>query len=206
MVETQSKLLTFSDYLAHSDDTDIRYELVKGQLVAMTPPTWQHLLIARYLERLFEAEIQRLELDWIALQGAGQRVEADTARLPDVMVVPVDSFQDMTETTAVLQEAACLIVEIVSPSSVADDYLHKLAEYESKGIGEYWVVDPLALGAARYIGTPKQPTISIYQRVTSEAIAGEYSRPKQFRSNDLIQSETFPSLQITAAEIFQGSP
>ncbi|NER83145.1 MAG: hypothetical protein F6K42_27050 [Leptolyngbya sp. SIO1D8] len=59
MVETKPKLFTFSDYVAYNDGTDVRYELVKGQLVAMTPPTWQHLLIARCLERLFEAEIQR---------------------------------------------------------------------------------------------------------------------------------------------------
>ena len=69
MVGTKSKLFTFSDYVAYDDGTDARYELVKGQLVAMTPPTWQHLLIARCLERLFEAEIQRSQLDWIALQG-----------------------------------------------------------------------------------------------------------------------------------------
>ncbi|MEL6381853.1 MAG: Uma2 family endonuclease [Cyanobacteria bacterium J06626_18] len=200
MVGTKSELFTFSDYVAYDDGTDVRYELVKGQLVAMTPPTWQHLLIARYLERLFEAEIQRSQRGWIALQGAGQQVEEDTARLPDVMVMPIASFQDMTAETAVLQDAACLVVEVVSPSSVADDYLHKLAEYEAKGIAEYWILDPLALGAARYIGTPKRPTASIYQLVE-----GEYTKPKQFRGNEQIQSVTFPSLQVTAEEIFQGS-
>ncbi|NER83146.1 MAG: hypothetical protein F6K42_27055 [Leptolyngbya sp. SIO1D8] len=51
--------------------------------------------------------------------------------------MPVASFQDITEETAVLQDATCLVVEIVSLSSVADDYLHKLAEYEAKGVAEY---------------------------------------------------------------------
>ncbi|NEQ43136.1 MAG: Uma2 family endonuclease [Leptolyngbya sp. SIOISBB] len=203
MVAT-SKRVTFSDYLAYGDDTDVRYELVKGQLVEMTPPTWQHLLIARYLERLFEAEIQRSKLDWMALQGAGQRVDAETARLPDVMVAPIQSFQDSAEETAVLQDAACLVVEIVSPSSVADDYLHKLAEYEAKGIAEYWIVDPLALGAARYIGTPKQPTISVYQLNQGALTTGEYNTPEQFRGSEQVQSDLFPLLQVTAQQIFQG--
>lgn len=198
MVSTQSRLFTFPEYVAYDDGTDTRYELVKGQLVAMTPPTWQHLLIARYLERLFEAEIRRSHQNWVALQGAGQRVEEGTARLPDIMVVPVTMFQDMPEETAILQDAARLVVEIVSPSSIADDYLHKLAEYEAKGIAEYWIVDPLALGAARYIGNPKRPTISIYRLVNRE-----YIMPSQFRDREQIRSETFPLLQITAEDVFQ---
>lgn len=200
MIGTQSKLLTFSDYAVYDDGTDIRYELVKGQLIAMTPPTWQHLLIARFLEQLFEAEIQRSQRDWMALQGAGQRVDKSTARLPDVMVMPISSFQSSLEETAVLQDAACLVVEIVSASSVADDYLHKLAEYEATRVEEYWIIEhPLALGAARYIGSPKQPTVSIYALVDSE-----YTVPKQFRGNAPIQSATFPSLSVTAKEIFEG--
>lgn len=107
--------------------------LCKASLLQCPPPTWQHLLIARFLERLLEAQIQRLGLDWIALQGAGQRVNADTSRLPDVMVMSAVSFQGNARETAILQDAACLAVEIVNVSSVADDYLHKLAEYEAIG-------------------------------------------------------------------------
>lgn len=199
MVQTKSNLIDFAEYVAHDDDTDTRYELVQGQLVEMTPPTWQHLLIARYLERLFEAEIRQAGLDWIAVQGAGQRVAENTSRLPDVMVVPIANIQAATEFTAILQEAACLIVEIVGASSIADDYLHKLAEYEAKGIPEYWIVDPLALGAARYIGAPKQPTISVYQ-----LLEDEYALPKQFRGTQVIQSRTLRSLQVTAQDIFQA--
>jgi len=32
----------------------------------------------------------------------------------------------------------------------------------------YWIVDYLALGAARYIGPPKRPTVSVYQLVDGE--------------------------------------
>ena len=49
------------------------------------------------------------------------------------MVMPAVSFQGNAKETAILQDAACLAVEIVSVSSVADDYLHKLAEYEAIG-------------------------------------------------------------------------
>ena len=201
MVQTKPSTLTFADYLAYSDGTDTRYELVRGHLVAMTPPTWQHLLIARYLERIFTAAIESIGEDWIALQGAGQQVDGETSRLPDVMVVPMSAIQDAGESTAILQVAAILAVEIVSPSSVADDYLHKLAEYEAKGILEYWLVDPQALGAARYIGSPKRPLVSIYYLVD-----GEYSSPLRCRDQEAVESRVFPQLRVTAQEILEGKP
>jgi Uma2 family endonuclease len=86
MVRTQSSTLTFADYLAYADGTDTRYELVRGHLIAMTPPTGQHLLIARYLERMFTAAIEASDEDWIALQGTGQKVSEETSRseIPDL--------------------------------------------------------------------------------------------------------------------------
>ncbi len=201
MVQTKPSTLTFADYLAYDDGTDTRYELVRGHLVAMPPPTWQHLLIARYLERMFEAAIEQNGADWLAIQGAGQQVDGETSRLPDVMIVPMAAIQDAGESTAILQQAAVLAVEIVSPSSVADDYLHKLAEYEAKGILEYWLVDPQALGAARYIGSPKRPLVSIYTLVD-----GEYSSPLRCRDQEAIESRVFPQLRVTAQEILEGKP
>ena len=44
-----------------------------------------------------------------------------------------------------------------------DDYLVKLADYERMEIPEYWIVDYRALGGRRYIGSPKTPTLSVYQ-------------------------------------------
>ena len=68
----------------------------------------------------------------------------------------------------------------------SDDYLRKLADYETLGIPEYWIVDYLGLGATRYIGKPKQPTISVYQLVE-----GEY-QIRQFRGAEQVSSATFP--------------
>jgi Uma2 family endonuclease len=77
-----------------------------------------------------------------------------------------------------------------------DDYLMKLGEYEKLGIGEYWIVDYLGLGGRRYIGDPKQPTISVYHLVE-----GEYML-NLFRDQDIISSPTFPEFNLTAEQIF----
>jgi Uma2 family endonuclease len=52
--------------------------------------------------------------------------------------------------------------------------------------------------AARYISTPKLPTISVYQ--LSE---GEY-QVLQFRGAERIISATFPDLILTAEQVFVG--
>jgi Uma2 family endonuclease len=79
-----------------------------------------------------------------------------------------------------------------------DDYLTKLRDYEALGIPEYWIVDYLALGATRYLGRLKQPTISIYS-----LLDGEYEL-KQFRGSEAIASQVFPELNLTAEQIFQA--
>jgi Uma2 family endonuclease len=50
----------------------------------------------------------------------------------------------------------------------------------------------------RYIGNPKQPTLSPYTLVD-----GEY-QVQQFREHDRIESPTFPELKLTARQIFQA--
>lgn len=96
-----------------------------------------------------------------------------------------------------LDEPMQLAVEVTS-TNWRDDYLYKLAEYEALGVFEYWIVDYLALGAARYIGSPKTPTVSIYRLVD-----GEYQLA-QFRRDEAIASPTFPSLQLTAQSVFNA--
>jgi Uma2 family endonuclease len=100
--------------------------------------------------------------------------------------------------TVTLADSIPLVIEVVS-TNWRDDYMTKLSDYEALGITEYWIVDYLALGAKRYIGSPKQPTISIYSLVDDEY------QVAQFQGNDPIQSSTFPELQLTATQFFAAS-
>ncbi len=71
--------------------------------------------------------------------------------------------------------------------------------YETFGVPEYWIIDYLALGGRRYIGNPKQPTISV-----DYLVDGEY-QVNLFRGSDAcgnpfgerIISPTFPELNLT---------
>ena len=86
-------------------------------------------------------------------------------------------------------------VEVVS-TNWRDDYLVKLGDYEALGIQEYWVIDYLGIGGRRYIGSPKQPTLTV-----CTLVEGEYEL-QQFRGNNAIVSKIFPDFPLTADQIF----
>ena len=59
-------------------------------------------------------------------------------------------------------------------------------------------MDYLGLGGRRFIGNPKQPTISIYRLVDDEY------EVSQFRGDQTIESPTFPELKLTAQQVFKA--
>lgn len=204
MVTTNPKIsqaLGFEDYLTHHDGSDRPQELVDGTLIDMPPPTWMHMLIAKFLVQVLDQAIQASDRDhdWTTLAVPGQRTGELTSRLPDVAIVPFSTIDDVLA-SAVLTTPAPLVIEIVS-QNWQDDYLIKLAEYETLGIPEYWIVDYQGLGGTRYIGRPKQPTISIYT-----LIDGEY-QVSLFRAGEVLKSALFPELVLSAESVFSaGQP
>jgi len=62
-------------------------------------------------------------------------------------------------------------------------------------ISEYWIVDYAGLGGVQYIGSPKQPTITI-----NSLIDGEYLG-QRYRGEASIVSPTFPQLRLEIAQI-----
>ena len=59
MAEPAGKLWTLDEFLAFDDGTDTRYELIAGEIVAMTPPSAIHGALAARLAILFGRELSR---------------------------------------------------------------------------------------------------------------------------------------------------
>lgn len=87
-----------------------------------------------------------------------------------------------------------LVIEVVS-TNWQDDYRIKLNEYETLGVVEYWIVDYAGLGGVQYIGSPRQPTITI-----NHLIEGEY-QAQRYQGEATVSSPTFPPLELTIAQI-----
>ena len=68
MTATTKSLYTFEEYFNYEDDPDNRYELVDGKLVLINPPTFRHILIAKFIEQKLDREINRLKLPWLTIR------------------------------------------------------------------------------------------------------------------------------------------
>ncbi|MCL6752701.1 Uma2 family endonuclease [Nostoc sp. CCCryo 231-06] len=193
--------ITFEEFIEWKPENG-RYELHKGVIVEMQP-TGDHELVRAFLIRELNFEIRRLNLAYsIPSQALVKAVDKKSGYIPDVLVLNVTNLANeplwKKSSTVSQAESIPLIVEVVS-TNWRDDYFLKFCEYEEMGIFEYWIVDYAALGGKRFIGNPKQPTVSVYTLVE-----GEY-QITQFRGNDRIESLTFPELDLTAEQVFQAA-
>jgi len=68
------------------------------------------------------------------------------------------------EPVMVLNTSVKLIVEVVI-TNWETDYARKVEEYALFGIPEYWIVDYRGLGSRAFIGSPKQPTLTVCRLV-----------------------------------------
>ena len=201
MIKTLPKTVTFAEFVQWKPDGGF-YELHDGAIVEMSQPTGSHETIKGFLARKLTVEFDRLNLPYfIPNQALVKPPESDSAYLPDVLILnPANLVNEplWKNASTVTQGASIpLVVEVVS-TNWRDDYLVKVADYEIIGIPEYWIVDYAALGGRRFIGNPKEATISIYQ-----LLEGEY-QISQFKGDERILSPTFPELNLTAEQIFRA--
>ncbi|MGB5593118.1 MAG: Uma2 family endonuclease [Crocosphaera sp.] len=200
MIQTKTvpKLMTFAEFIDWKPENSC-YELHKGIVVEMQPKG-KHEEISGFLAVEFSCLFRQLKLDYfLPKQELVKVVDENSGYLPDILVVDRNALEDepLWEKFSTLTKGKSipLVIEIVS-SNWRDDYLTKLRDYEEIGINEYWIVDYLGIGGSRYIGNPKQPTISVYN-----LIDGEY-QVQYFRDNELIKSPTFSHLKLTVDQIF----
>jgi Uma2 family endonuclease len=197
---SQNQALSFQDFLAQYGG-DKRYELIDGEVFDLEP-TGQHEEVAAFLTTKLCVQIDLANLPWFVLQrGLLRPAEATmTAFRPDVMVVDRSELGKepiwQEQSILTLGSSTRFVAEVVS-SNWQNDYARKVEDYAALGISEYWIIDYAGLGGVRYIGKPKQPTLSICTLVD-----GEY-QIKLLQENQIVASQTFPNLKLTATEILQ---
>jgi Uma2 family endonuclease len=201
MTQAISKLMTFDEFLEWKPQNG-RYELHNSVMVEMPNPTGKHSASAGFQALELGLEIRRLQLPYFIPKECPIKFNDNSGYAPDVIVLDkqaVEANESRWERKSVITQgnSVKLVIEVVS-TNWRDDYAHKMIDYEALSIPEYWIVDYLGLGGSRYIGYPKQPTLSVYQLVD-----GEY-QIKLFRGDERIESAVFPELNLTAKQIFNG--
>jgi Uma2 family endonuclease len=151
MVLAVDRRMNLEDYLSYDDGTDTRYELLNGVLVEMGAESTANNWIAAFLYAAFLKS--GLSYNRVAMK---QKIEVQSsyvsAREPDLIVHSEESTQALSgrlEACLRLTDPnPLLVIEVVSSSdtdrtSKTRDYIEKRAEYETRGIPEYWIVDPI---------------------------------------------------------------
>jgi Uma2 family endonuclease len=201
MVAIVKKPLTFEEFLNWDDGSGRSFELVNGVAMPLSEPTAKHEDVVDGLCRFLIDHCQTLKLPYVPRQSKQVRLNTapganESSRKADIVVFAKEEWERMRQSSA---SAAAyipppLVVEVVS-TNWRDDYRIKLNEYETLGIPEYWIIDYAGLGGVQYIGSPKQPTITI-----NHLIEGEY-QAQQFQGNTPLISPTFPQVELAIAQI-----
>lgn len=203
MIQTISKTITFDEFVAWYPENSVhKYELHNGVIVEMPLGTGDHSEVRGFIHSKLAVEIDRRELPYsIPGDCLLKLARNESGYQPDIIVLDrtalINEPRWKKESVITMGSSVRLAVEVVS-TNWRDDYFFKASDYEEMGIPEYWIVDYLGLGGRKFIGNPKQPTLSVYQLVD-----GEY-QVKQFRGSERVESLTFPELKLTAGQIFRA--
>ena len=138
MVTTQR--LTYQDYAALEGDE--RYELLDGELILVASPNRDHQdVVMRTLGltrmRVF---VEENDLGRVYVAPFDVLFTDTNVAQPDILFISREREHILT--SANVQGAPDLIVEILSPSSSTRDWRDKRKLYAAHGVREYWIIDP----------------------------------------------------------------
>ena len=192
--------MSFKEFIEWYPEDGKRYELYRGVVREMMP-TGTHEDTSGFFVATLNFEIRRCNFPFSIPRSCLLKPEmVDTGFIPDLVVIDRRELinEPLWQKSSVIQNGKTvpLVIEVVS-TNWSDDYAVKLAAYEAMGIAEYWIVDYRALGAVRYIGKPKQPTVTV-----CKLIEGEYQL-FLYTSGKRIESDIFPQLNLMTDAIFQ---
>jgi Uma2 family endonuclease len=183
MSSVTSTKWTYEDLLLLPED-GLRHEIIDGEHYVNASPVTRHqrvsyrlvLAIGKYLEQHPLGELFFAPLDIVFTRY-------DVVE-PDLLYISNERREIVT--TKNIQGSPDLLIEILSQSNKRYDEITKHALYERTGVGEYWVVDPVA------------SVVRIFRRNA----AGLYEQAAKLSENDSLTSPLFPTLEIHLQRIF----
>ena len=192
------KALTIREFIERYGE-DYRYELIDGELRDLEP-TGPHESVAGTIAGRLHAAILHLQQPWIIPKNCLIQPPAALATIlrPDVIILDELALEKeplwQREPIVCNGESIKLVAEVTS-TNWQDDYARKVEEYAFLEIPEYWIVDFRGLGGIRFIGDPKQPTLTV-----NYLLNGHYQQA-QSRLGEPIVSMLFPDLQLTLDDL-----
>jgi Uma2 family endonuclease len=197
--EQPPRRMTWEEWLAWAPD-DYRSEWVEGEVVEHGLFTYAEHKILKWLTILVDIFVEYNELGTVrALRSTLKLSKVPSARQPDLIFLAKENEDRQHE--YYIEGPADAVWEVVSPESVARDRGDKFIEYETEGIGEYWLIDPerelIQLYRLRRSGR-YQLVLPEEGKLHSAAIRGFYLRPEWLWGEPMARAwEVLPELGIS---------
>lgn len=173
---------TYADYEKLPEGAP--YQLIGGDLIKEPSPVPYHQMVSIRIVFELVKFVEERDLG-IVLDAPMDVYFSDTeVYQPDIMFISKDRMNIIGEKN--IEAAPDLIVEILSPSSAYYDLRHKMHVYETSGVREYWVVDPIEKG------------VEIYQNIN-----GEFKLFNKALSSGLIRSALLEGFTVELEKVLR---
>ena len=144
MASVRQRLITAEEFLNFPEPEDSsRLELVRGEVVCMTRPNWEHGEAQGNVYMLIKQYLKQHPIGRVAVEsGVITERNPDTVRGPDVSFFSSDRLPIDDRAKHFIEGSPDLCVEILSPSNSKREIRTKLQEYFASGTRLAWLVDP----------------------------------------------------------------
>ena len=186
-MSTQKTLLTAGQFYDFCCKNNGRYELVKGEVVELSPVNDPHGAVAGYIVTAFNNYSRPRGAGWARVEtGYWLHHDPDTVRGPDVSFRLRSRGEREIPSTGFVSGAPDIAVEVISPSNTAA-VARKVGEYLDAGALRVWVAYPATLTASRRV---------VIHRPDGTATT--------YTGNDVItDEELLPGFSLPLSEIFE---
>lgn len=183
-IKLNTRKFTISEYHQMAEKgiflEDDKIELIKGEIIQMSPIGSRHAAYVRRLTQLFSQKLGQKAL--ISVQNPIDLGDDISEPQPDLAIL---SYQDDFYLNGHPQPQDILLLIEIADSSLIYDQEVKAPLYATARITELWLVNLI------------EQRLEIYRQPT----ANGYQETNYYRSNDSISSLAFPDISLTVAEI-----
>jgi Uma2 family endonuclease len=148
-----------------------RCELLRGELVLVSPSGSLHAIIAATLAEILCDFVKQRKLGWVfgAEGGFHIRHDPDTVRAPDAAFVSAGRMPASVP-QGFFPGPPDLAVEVLSPNDRASEVLAKVSDWLEAGCRKVWVVDPETRSVAVYAPNVQMRVLHLADVLTDEDV------------------------------------
>jgi Uma2 family endonuclease len=183
-MSTEVKLMTADELLVMPDDGFV-YELIKGELIKVSPPPgYEHGLVTMNIAGPLYAHVETNDLGKVYAAETGFLIHQnpDTVRAADVAFIRRERIEQAGPVKGYWIGAPDLAVEVLSPSDTVARIEGKVEQWLKAGTALVWVV------------SPKLHTVTVYRSLNDIVALTE--------RDALDGSDVVPGFTIRVANVF----